>query len=755
MTSEEDQVIIDILREGLEDVPVPESLHPDAVRRRLLAEEAAEADRRMASGFSEAGAAPGARTPGRPSPRSRRGSATPRFFLAAASVALAVGVGLWAFSGFLGAQQGAVDRLAASIAGPVGSLDVRDILTEEVRGDLASVQEAAKQPGLAAASSYGEIRASLLAFEAQQAAYRQDASKAESEAMVDIAGDARTDSAPAAGLQAQIATTAAQDSGAKAADFTDTNVRTEGVGEADVVKTDGRYLYVLQDDCRSVAVVDAQDGRMEVLGRAQVDEGVQISEFYVDGDRLFALSTEYGSVDDGDGFSYESPVTRLDTFGLSDPSAPRLLASATQSGTYASSRFVDGFVYVFSHYAVYDVVGSEVPESYVPCINGKAMACTDVYLPPNVAANRYLVAAAYDAHDPGTSVSQKAVLSDYGQLYVSASSIYVYETVGGSSYGAMPIARVLEDFEGETDPAADGGDDSASEAAEDSAPVEPGEPTEEDPAEEGDSVLRTSIRKLSFHEGELEGVAQTKVDGTLDSSWSIDEYNGYLRVVATLYDENYDTVNAVYVLNGELEQVGAIEGLAQDERVYSARLMGDIGYFVTFRETDPLFSVDFSDPQNPRIVGALKIPGFSEYLHPYGEGLLLGIGMEADEDTGVTDGLKLSMFDVSDPAAVTEAAKTTIERCYYADVFNDYRAALVDQQSNMIGFSSYRDGRQTYFVYSYDDGAFTQDMAEDVNGNSWMSPRGVRIGEVLYVVNGNAVESYAVGTYQKIDDLLI
>ena len=141
-----------------------------------------------------------------------------------------------------GAKQGAVDSLSASIVGGTGSLDVRDILTEEVRSDLLSVEKAARQPGLATASSYGEIRASLLAFEAQQAAYYEDMAKAENEAMVDIAGGVRADSAPAAGMQAETATATTQDSGAKAADFTDTNVRTEGVGEADVVKTDGRYL---------------------------------------------------------------------------------------------------------------------------------------------------------------------------------------------------------------------------------------------------------------------------------------------------------------------------------------------------------------------------------------------------------------------------------------------------------------------------------------------------------------------------------
>ena len=95
---------------------------------------------------------------------------------------------------------------------------------------------------------------------------------------------------------------------------------------------------------------------------------------------------------------------------------------------------------------------------------------------------------------------------------------------------------------------------------------------------------------------------------------------------------------------------GTIENLAKNERIYSARFMGDTGYFVTFRETDPLFSVDLSDPDNPKIIGTLKIPGFSEYLHPYGDGLLLGIGEEVDEKGVESNQVKLSMFDISDPS---------------------------------------------------------------------------------------------------------
>ena len=126
-------------------------------------------------------------------------------------------------------------------------------------------------------------------------------------------------------------------------------------------------------------------------------------------------------------------------------------------------------------------------------------------------------------------------------------------------------------------------------------------------------------------------------------------HKGNLRVVTTEGE-----TNSVYVLDKELKQIGAIEDLAEDERVYSARFMGEVGYFVTFRETDPLFSVDLSDPEKPKIVGELKIPGFSDYLHFYGEDQLLGIGMNVDEETQITDGVKLSMFDISDKTDVKE-----------------------------------------------------------------------------------------------------
>ena len=305
-------------------------------------------------------------------------------------------------------------------------------------------------------------------------------------------------------------------------------------------------------------------------------------------------------------------------------------------------------------------------------------------------------------------MDQKAVLSEFSECYVSGNNIYVYENTRSSV-----LARTV--FE---------------------------------------NVNQTMIRRISYKDGVLTGEAQGKINGYLNDSFSIDEYNGNLRIVATI-DGATETTNAVYVLNNKLEIIGQITDLAEGETIYSARFMGDTGYFVTFRQTDPLFSVDLSDPENPEIIGTLKIPGFSEYLHFYGDNLLLGIGMDADEESGTTNGMKISMFDISDPKDVKEIHKYTMKESYYSDVFYDYRAVLIDYNKNMIGFSAYGN-QEMYYIFQYDKtNGFNLEMQEEVNGNSWMTARGIYINDRLYIIKGNAIESYQIGDYTKIDDLLI
>ncbi len=189
----------------------------------------------------------------------------------------------------------------------------------------------------------------------------------------------------------------------------------------------------------------------------------------------------------------------------------------------------------------------------------------------------------------------------------------------------------------------------------------------------------TDLHAFAIAPGErTEYVAGGSVPGSLLDQFSLDEYEGYLRVITTAgspWDERDQSETGLVVLREQgdrLVQMGAVGGIGKGERLYSARLMDDVGFAVTFRQTDPFYVLDLSDPTNPRIAGELKIPGVSTYLHPVGDHMVLGVGQDATEE-GRTTGLKLSLFDVSDPAGPREVSVWTMSDSY-SPAENDHRA---------------------------------------------------------------------------------
>lgn len=259
--------------------------------------------------------------------------------------------------------------------------------------------------------------------------------------------------------------------------------------------------------------------------------------------------------------------------------------------------------------------------------------------------------------------------------------------------------------------------------------------------------------------------ANGSVSGQLLNQFSMDEYNDYLRVVTTVDNSSYKIFsddkhglakyewdeevlsNSLYVLDDQLQIVGAIEEMGEDERVYSVRFDGDIGYFVTFRQTDPLFAVELSDPSNPKVLSALKISGFSEYLHVYGDNKLFGLGMEADEETGITQCMKLSMFDISDPADVTECAKILIEDCYWSEALYNHKTILISEEKNMIAFPV--EGR--YVVYGYsDEMGFYIRASFDVDEMDIYNVRGLYIGDYIYICSTELIEVFDMSEFINI-----
>lgn len=478
-------------------------------------------------------------------------------------------------------------------------------------------------------------------------------------------------------------------------DYSQTNVRQEGVDEGDIVKTDGIYLYVVEENGYVVDIVSVNGGNMEKCGSVTLEKECTIREIYLDTERkrmVLISEQDYMTADGG------TVETEALTYDIADVAEPKEIGRMSQSGNYNTSRMANGYLYLFSTYYVNSPIVREDPSTYVPLINEKEMERSDICLPQVSQGCMYEVITSIDIANPDEICDSTAIFSQGGQTYVSNQNIYYYETQ-------------WEDSDRYT----------------------------------------TAVRKFAYQDGKLEGKAQGSFAGYLNNTFSIDEYQGKLRVVTTDGD-----TNAVYVMDENLEITGAIEDLAKDERVYSARFIGDTGYFVTFRETDPLFSVDLSDPENPRIIGELKIPGFSEYLHFYGEDRLLGIGMAADENTGATEGVKLTMFDISDRTDVKEEATYVIEDAYGTDVAYDYKAVLADPQKNLIGFAAYGIRGEDYYLFTYEEETgFVCRLQEEINGNSSGGTRGLYIGDTLYVIRGNVIEAYDLANSKKSGDIIL
>jgi len=239
----------------------------------------------------------------------------------------------------------------------------------------------------------------------------------------------------------------------------------------------------------------------------------------------------------------------------------------------------------------------------------------------------------------------------------------------------------------------------------------------------------TRITKIGIEDGEIKFKANGTVPGYVLNQFSMDEHDGYFRIATTSTNEGRMEGNNVFVMDSELNLVGSVEGLAEGEQIYSSRFMGDRCYLVTFKITDPLFTIDLSDPENPEVLGALKIPGFSTYLHPYDENIIIGIGKETIEDKwgeiAWQQGVKISLFDVSDVTDPKELAKLEIgDRGTESNALYDHHAFLFSRARNLlvlpileaqIDESDFADGKAPddwYGEYVY-QGAYIFDISEE------------------------------------------
>lgn len=488
-------------------------------------------------------------------------------------------------------------------------------------------------------------------------------------------------------MDAGAADTAANQKVTGEADYSQTNVREAGVDEGDVVKTDGSYLYILKSS-GSVRIVDIQGTKMKEIAEIQPEKlNESIEDLYLDGDRLMLVTTGYeSSMEEAESDMYtvnRYQYTALTVYDITEREHPEMTGRITQEGDYRQSRKNGDYVYLLTQYS--PSLGDSFEDSSVmPLVNEQKLAISDVYLPDQTSQPDYLVASGINIQDPENVISSKAIVSGAADFYMSSDNLFICNNNWN------------------------------------------------------DGKSSTEILRFACEDGEITAGAMCELPGFLNDTFSLDEYQGYLRVLLT-EDSNGES-NSLYILDEDMQVTGAIRDLADGETIRSARFMGTIAYFVTFRQTDPLFCADLSEPDNPQILSELKLTGFSSYLHPYGDHLLLGVGYEAEEETGSQTGVKLSMFDISEPSQVEELDKYVIKGASYLPSDYDYKAILADGEKNLIGFVC--DGE--YLVFSYDEekgfqNLLTYTMSDWEYWDGDASCRGVYAGDEFYIVDQDEV----------------
>lgn len=556
-------------------------------------------------------------------------------------------------------------------------------------------------------------------------------------------------------------------------DYSTTNVQVEGVDEADIVKSDGKYLYVITGT--KLVILDAYPADdAEVL--SETETHLYSSEMFINGDKLVLFGQDYDS-------GYGETVARI--YDISDREDPDVEKKLYVDGYYLDSRMIGEYVYLIAneptYYYGYDYAidngGISVPQvrsaegDAEPGSGSTASGCGGVYYfdePFDSYSFTTVVTIDLDTN----KVEDKVFLTGSAEnMYVSAENIYIVHTRYPTYYYGGPVPMPMK-----------------------AVGAVSGTPIRERAQEE-----QTVVHKLSIDGGEVDYVAKGRVPGHVLNQFSMDEYNGNFRIATTIgsvsrWGGGDAATNNVYVLDGELEIIGSVEDLAPGEQIYSARFMGERCYLVTFQKVDPLFVIDLSDPEDPAVLGKLKIPGYSDYLHPYDENHLIGIGKDAmpaeEGDFSWYQGVKVSLFDVSDVEHPKEIDNMEIgDRGTDSDALRDHKAFLFDREKNLLvlpillaeidedqypeGLPPYTYGDYTYqgayvFSISPENGIKLRGRITHMDDDSeellksgyyfesqYSIKRSLYIGDVLYTISDMKVKMNSLDDLDELNELEI
>jgi uncharacterized secreted protein with C-terminal beta-propeller domain len=577
-------------------------------------------------------------------------------------------------------------------------------------------------------------------------------------------------------------------------EFSATNIQVQNVDEPDYLKTDGKYLYIVNQNW--LTIIDAYPAETsKIILKIALDvEQQNIENIFLNGDKLvifyYGSSQTYGITQyDFAPYPIYTPKTFSTIIDVSDREKPKIVNKFEVDGSFVSSRMIGDIVYLVTNSGV-DYINPILPR----IMEGSSFILPDVYRFPNPESSyTFNTVTSFDIS--GKLKNSETFLMGYSNtIYVSEKNLYItyqknipyiyYNTMNKDRFFEVVVPLLPKEVQDQiraiqndvsNDPYAkwlkisnllQDTYNHLPKGEKEKLFIQIQKDLEEYDVRMQSDTTRTVIHKIGLDNGDLKYISNSEIPGYILNQFSMDESGNRFRIATT--SESFSRIGSssssnVYVLDEDLKQVGSLTKIAPDERIYSTRFMGDKLYLVTFKQVDPFFVIDLST-DSPKIIGALKIPGFSNYLQPYDEDHIIGIGRDTKQNEwgGVqTNGVKISMFDVSDFKNPKEIDTIVIGNSSTdSEALYDHKALLLNKQKDVMSIPIKGDIKgifdaakpelqysswNGFFVYGFDKYEFVEKgMISHYTGNNfnsiYMPARSLYIGDTLYTVMDGSIK---------------
>lgn len=452
-------------------------------------------------------------------------------------------------------------------------------------------------------------------------------------------------------------------------DYSETNVQVAGVDEGDRVKTDGKFIYQLRG--QDIKITDISSDTLKVVSTISFDTYLEQSELYLYGNNLVVIGQKYfyepiiypnqpdyieGPIPDMMPIMPTAQKVIVSFYDISYPTEPTLMRTFEVEGSYTTSRLNNGKLYLIINQRLdlFNLTSENLLPEFTDkiTINGKDTINTTTiglselrYFPDTIETN-LLITIGFNLDKMTESPYIAAYLGNSSNVYASSKSMII--AMNRYRYQNQLLYNQF-------------------------SPV---------------MLNTTELYKFNLNDGTILFDNKSSVPGSVLNQFSMDEFNGYYRIATTSGDSWSDTLqNNLYIFDQNLNLTGKLEGLAQGETIHSARFIGERAYLVTFKQIDPFYVIDLADVTSPKVLGYLKVPGYSDYLHPFDENTIIGFGKETIEsEFGQTiGGIKIAMYDVTDVTNPIEKSKIVLGTSNsWTEVLNNHKALLFSKEKQLF-----------------------------------------------------------------------